>query len=49
MPEHSELEAELHQLKEENMELQELYETTDKEKRVILCYVVATFAHVHEH
>ena len=48
MPKHSEFEAELQQLKEENMELQELYETTDKEKRVIiLCYVIAKFAHVH--
>ena len=35
-PEQSELEAELCHLKEENMELQELYETTDKEKRVRL-------------
>lgn len=41
MPEHSELEAELHQLKEENIELQELYETTDKEKRVIILYALS--------
>ena len=34
MPEYSELQAELRDLKEENVELQELYKITDKEKSV---------------